>query len=525
MNVKVIGKRIGVLCLCAIVLMVSLFTGAPKVEAASKSAYLIKVNKRCNTVTVYKKDRKGKYTKPVKAFVCSTGSATPVGTFHTQAKYRWKILNHNVWGQYSTRITGSILFHSVWYYQKDPSTLSITQYNRLGTTASAGCVRLTTEDAKWIYDNCGLGTTVQIYNSNNPGPLGKPSAMKISKYSWDPTDVWSKQNPWNKKGPSITGTKNQTVYVGTKPNFAAGVKSYDTCGNKITSELKIDTSKLNMKKAGTYNVYYSVKDKLGRTAKQTIKVTVKDPDPVVIKGVKDRVYRYDTYKNKKITSYAMNGVSAKAGKKKLNSKQFTCSAKVVKNDKSALVYKVTYTAKNPVNGSKTKKTAKITLDKQAPTISCDKQYMTTDEFNQFKQQLKAKKYTKVSMKDNITAANKLAVETKIKDLGHYEYDVTYKVKDQVGNTATKTQRIYVLNKPELKVKEAKVMVKSEKEIEAHAKSNVKLIASGKDFTWKYKNSIQYKVNAIEKDASYEVVYTLKLGGKTFTAKATYIVEK
>ena len=39
-----------------------------------------------------------------------------------------------------------------------------------------GCVRLTVEDAKWIADNCPSGTTVEIYEDDDPEPLGKPEA-------------------------------------------------------------------------------------------------------------------------------------------------------------------------------------------------------------------------------------------------------------------------------------------------------------------------------------------------------------
>jgi len=81
----------------------------------SELPYLIKVNRACNTVTIYEKDEKGKYTVPVKAMVCSvgTGTRTLTGSFSTKEKYRWKLLNGNVWGQYATRIVGGILFHSV----------------------------------------------------------------------------------------------------------------------------------------------------------------------------------------------------------------------------------------------------------------------------------------------------------------------------------------------------------------------------------------------------------------------------
>lgn len=154
-----------------------------------QSSYVIKVNKRKNTVTVYAKDGKNGYIIPVKSFICSTGAATPIGTFKTPQKLRWHTLDGPSYGQWCTRITGSILFHSVWYYQPKNTTLSVAQYNKLGTQASHGCVRLTAGDAKWIYDNCKLKTKVIIYNSNDPGPLGKPTAHKLkSWHTWDPTD-------------------------------------------------------------------------------------------------------------------------------------------------------------------------------------------------------------------------------------------------------------------------------------------------------------------------------------------------
>ena len=165
-----------------------------KVKDVSKiigeqKTYQIRVNKKKNTVTVYAKDGKNGYIIPVKAFVCSTGAATPLGTYKTPQKLRWQELDGPSYGQWCTRITGHILFHSVWYYKPKNTTLSVAQYNKLGTQASHGCVRLTAGDAKWIYDNCKLGTTVKIYNSSKSGPLGKPTAHKLkSWHTWDPTD-------------------------------------------------------------------------------------------------------------------------------------------------------------------------------------------------------------------------------------------------------------------------------------------------------------------------------------------------
>ena len=162
--------------------------------------YWIKVNYTANTVTVYSKDGNGDYTVPIKAMVCSTGASTPKsGVYRTQAKYSWKALIGSA-GKYCTRITGQILFHSVPYLHGDINQFEYWEYDRLGQTRSLGCIRLTVADAKWIYDNCPIGTSVEFYSSSNPGPLGKPSAKKISGYPeplrlWDPTDP-DPNNPW-----------------------------------------------------------------------------------------------------------------------------------------------------------------------------------------------------------------------------------------------------------------------------------------------------------------------------------------
>ena len=166
-----------------------------------KSKYYIKINNRQNVVTVYQQDSKREYTVPIKAMICSTGEATPTsGVYKTTDNYTWRLLQGDVYGQYAVRITGHILFHSVPYTEKSKDNLEWWEYDKLGTKASLGCIRLTVEDAKWIYDNCKKGTQVEFYYDDNPGPLGKPTAKKISSYreelkKWDPTDPDAK-NPW-----------------------------------------------------------------------------------------------------------------------------------------------------------------------------------------------------------------------------------------------------------------------------------------------------------------------------------------
>ena len=153
----------------------------------TRNTYVLRVNKATNVVTVIVANGEGTFNIAYKRFVCSTGKDTPPGTYYTPAKYRWKLLMGPSYGQYSTRIVGGILFHSVPYNKQNPYTLSAKAFNQLGTTCSHGCVRLMCKDAKWIYDNCALGTRVDIISGKDP--LSKPTAPKIStSQTWDPTD-------------------------------------------------------------------------------------------------------------------------------------------------------------------------------------------------------------------------------------------------------------------------------------------------------------------------------------------------
>ena len=161
----------------------------------------IKINYTANVLTVYDKKENGELV-PLKAFICSTGSATPRSGVYKLKQYKntWVPLFGGVYGQYGWQITGNILLHSVPYLRNgDKSSLRYWDYDRLGTRASSGCIRLTVEDAKWIYDNCYVGTEVEFYGSSDPGPLGKPESQKISSNynlrGWDPTDP-DPNNPW-----------------------------------------------------------------------------------------------------------------------------------------------------------------------------------------------------------------------------------------------------------------------------------------------------------------------------------------
>ena len=134
----------------------------------------------------------------------------------------WPILYKNYWAYF---------IHSVPYSSNSPDSLKYTAYDKLGTKASAGCIRLTVQDAMWIYNNCSSGTYVEFYGASDPGPLGKPSARKISSNvecrNWDPTDPDPK-NPWNGY---VEPVKTENVQEVEKTEEKTTIKEENTTSN------------------------------------------------------------------------------------------------------------------------------------------------------------------------------------------------------------------------------------------------------------------------------------------------------
>ena len=163
-----------------------------------QSSYRITVNRVKCQVTVYAANETGNYCIPVKTFTCSVGKAgtpTHAGTYATLKKQNPVELMGSSWGKYGTQINNyGDWFHSVACSNPDPTyALAAGNYNMLGQPASHGCVRLCVRDAKWIYDNCGLYTRVDISDTEYT-PFDKAPTIKIpASQNWDPTDADAKR--------------------------------------------------------------------------------------------------------------------------------------------------------------------------------------------------------------------------------------------------------------------------------------------------------------------------------------------
>lgn len=444
-------RKVAVLFLCCFLLMSAILMN--KGEAQAAGSYTIQVNKGTNVVTVFRGGA------PYKAFVCSVGSATPVGTFYTPAKYRWWVLDGPSYGQYCTRITGGFLFHSVWYYTNgDYASQSYVQYNKLGTTASHGCVRLTVADAKWIYDNCGLGTKVTIlYGSSANDPLGKPEAIKIpARYGsrgWDPTDPMS-GNPYSSLRPSIDVSGAQTkVTYGSAFNTYAGISARDSLGNDITHKLT-SSGTVNTRRGGNYRVTYMVTDALGRSASADVVYTVADTQPAVIKGVKKtqkKEYNSKLKLRSKIKAYTAD---KKNLTKKIKIKIVYPKSKTEKLYKKSTIklnklgtYKINYYVTNPNNGLVTKVTSKVTVkDTKKPKLTgvTSKKTIEYNAVKNLKSGVKAKLVSGKNMTSKVIIKVKAPGSKSYKKLSEKSYKKykfsklgTYRVQYSVANPYNK----------------------------------------------------------------------------------------
>lgn len=188
-----------------------------KSNAGTGSNLYIELNREACTVTIYLyNEETGKYDIPVKSCAVSVGrdtyttagsgslntssSYTPLGDYSictngTSVKYTLKPMyepdGSTVYARWCTHIVGNVYFHAIAVGSDTHYGLSSYTYNKLGSAASAGCVRMTVADAKWIYDYAKTGTKVTIVkgDSSKPGPLGKPKAIRTtSSIYYDPTD-------------------------------------------------------------------------------------------------------------------------------------------------------------------------------------------------------------------------------------------------------------------------------------------------------------------------------------------------
>lgn len=130
-------------------------------DITSNTNYLVFVNIAEQKTYVYE-GSKNDWTLD-KTFTCSTGiegKETPVGVFTVQNRAPWFFSpKYGQGGKYYVQFMGNYLFHSI-PFDSDKTTVSDPT---LGVPSSHGCIRLSVEDSKWLYDNVQNGSKIIIY--------------------------------------------------------------------------------------------------------------------------------------------------------------------------------------------------------------------------------------------------------------------------------------------------------------------------------------------------------------------------
>ncbi|WML36453.1 L,D-transpeptidase [Clostridium sp. OS1-26] len=127
-----------------------------------KTEYTLDVNLTNQNINVIKKD------KVLKRIQCSTGilgdqeTETPLGIFNIQCKGEYFYSNKYKEGaRYYIKFFSNYLIHSIPVDKK--GNIIEDEKKKIGFPASHGCIRISIQDAEWIYNNIPEGSSVVIH--------------------------------------------------------------------------------------------------------------------------------------------------------------------------------------------------------------------------------------------------------------------------------------------------------------------------------------------------------------------------
>lgn len=179
----------------------------------NKSDFYMVVYTGNQMIVVYQKDENGKYTHKFHFLKCSTGATdttpTAEGVYRIEKKVRWGELRKNDFAQYCCLISEEKNYYisSISYSKKSAWTMKSGVYDNIGKASTDGNIQLCVRDAYWIYNNMPTGTQVNVVNREGPDIKIKALPKSVKKNAgWDPTDKWSKGNPYYETPTSATTT-------------------------------------------------------------------------------------------------------------------------------------------------------------------------------------------------------------------------------------------------------------------------------------------------------------------------------
>ncbi len=133
--------------------------------------------------------------------------------------------------------------------------------------------KLQVDDSEVDYNKTGkYNVTYSVTDS-----MGKTTTETITlTIKRDVTIPVTPLTPKVRTMPIIEGTTNKVANINTSIDYLVGVSANDAEDGNLTNKIKVDDSKVDYSKVGTYEVTYSVVDSDGNTTKKTITVELVD---------------------------------------------------------------------------------------------------------------------------------------------------------------------------------------------------------------------------------------------------------
>ncbi len=191
--------------------------------------YKITVNKASNFITVYSMDTKRNYTV-YKQFRCSVNPSVTTQSTTVAHKYPWVVFGRNLCGRYVTKLSSGTYIHSTPYYNQNVYMVNKGAYNNLGNSATLGYIYLSVADSKWIFENCGTNTVVEVYDNSSESSPFAGVKLEPATMPYDPTDTEAANNyvPETKapetESPETKAPETTKAQASASDNSSGGVK-------------------------------------------------------------------------------------------------------------------------------------------------------------------------------------------------------------------------------------------------------------------------------------------------------------
>lgn len=164
---------------------------------AKNQSYYIRISIAKHTLVVYQLDDNNEFTIQVKAFKVALGPKVAPAKTAISEKSLWRKITDIYYVRYSSRLDNAEYLSSATYYSQSDYNLNPGSYNAIGNNVTEGSILMTCANAKWIYENCGTKTTVEIVEDFDISTdINVEEINRIADNAYrDPTDDLKESSP------------------------------------------------------------------------------------------------------------------------------------------------------------------------------------------------------------------------------------------------------------------------------------------------------------------------------------------